>query len=141
MDLVERAVSFASGETQRFSANGPGTSSVLSYAGESFDGVTVGLDDFATQKQLARLDFIKMDIEGAEESALSGAESSIRKWRPSLAISAYHKADDILTIPNFLWNLDVGYSVYLDHFTTDYWETVVFARCDRGKNELRSCPS
>ncbi|MDD4871215.1 MAG: FkbM family methyltransferase [Kiritimatiellae bacterium] len=129
-EIVERAVSAASGKQLQFTSNGPSTSSVLSGEGTTFDGITVSLDDFVAQKQLKRLDFIKMDIEGAEESALRGAECTIRKWRPSLAIAAYHKAEDILKIPEFLWNLDVGYSVYLDHFTTGYCETVVFARCE-----------
>ena len=39
---------------------------------------------------MERVDFIKMDIEGAEPKALIGAERTIREHRPQLAISVYH---------------------------------------------------
>lgn len=42
-----------------------------------------------------RVTFIKMDIESSEVKALMGAQNSIKKYGPILAISAYHKADDI----------------------------------------------
>lgn len=42
--------------------------------------------------------FIKFDIEGAEQVALQGAVETLRNRRPSLAVSAYHRPDD-------LWNL------------------------------------
>ena len=47
----------------------------------------------------AKLNFIKMDIEGAELPALKGAEKTIRKYRPLLAISVYHNAEDLWEIP------------------------------------------
>ena len=47
----------------------------------------------------AKPNFIKMDIEVAELPALKGAEKPIRKYRPLLAISVYHKAEDLWKIP------------------------------------------
>lgn len=54
---------------------------------------------------------IKMDIEGAELKALLGAEKIIKKYRPRLAISVYHKPQDIYEILFLLekWNLDYKY--------------------------------
>ncbi len=48
------------------------------------------LDQFANDRHLKRLDFLKMDIEGAEEAALRGGEKTIRTLRPKLSIASYH---------------------------------------------------
>jgi FkbM family methyltransferase len=44
--------------------------------------------------QLSRLNFIKMDIEGAEIQALEGAMPVLRKFHPKLAITTYHRPFD-----------------------------------------------
>ncbi len=41
------------------------------------------------------VDFIKLDVEGAEARALAGAEGVIMRDSPSLAVSLYHRTDDI----------------------------------------------
>ncbi len=51
-----------------------------------------------------RVSIIKMDIEGAEMEALKGAEMTLRRCRPILMISAYHKKDDIYNIFEFVNN-------------------------------------
>jgi hypothetical protein len=68
-----------------------------------------------------------MDIEGAELAALKGAEAAIRKHRPKLAISVYHRPDDFQAIPRYLESLNLGYRYYLDHHTLYQNETVLFA--------------
>ena len=47
----------------------------------------------------AKPNFIKMDIEGAELPALKGTEKTIRKYKPLMAISVYHNAEDLWEIP------------------------------------------
>lgn len=56
---------------------------------------------------------IKMDVEGHEIEALQGAESVIARQLPKLAISAYHKPDDLLTIPALIERIAPGYRFYL----------------------------
>lgn len=71
--------------------------------------------------------FIKMDIEGSELKALEGAANSIRKYKPRLAISLYHKPEDVLEIPDYILNLNSEYKFYLRHYTGDSNETVLYA--------------
>lgn len=74
-----------------------------------------------------RVTFIKMDIEGAELEALKGARQTIIKNKPKLAISVYHKNEDIIEILNYIDKLDVGYKFYLRHYTHSGAETVLYA--------------
>jgi len=43
---------------------------------------TISLDEAARVEQLPRIDFIKLDVEGAEELVLRGASSALGRWRP-----------------------------------------------------------
>jgi hypothetical protein len=86
------------------------------------------LDDLIGGPGLQRVDFIKMDIEGAELEALRGAESVLKQFKPKLAISVYHNFKDFWTIPQYLAQLGLGYRFYLRHFTIHAEETVLFAK-------------
>ena len=68
-----------------------------------------------------------MDIEGAELNALKGAEETIRRFKPKLAITVYHSLNDFWEIPEWLESLGLGYKFYLRHFTIHAEETVLFA--------------
>ncbi len=60
------------------------------------------IDALCADLGLARVDFIKMDIEGAEQRALAGAHQTLVRYRPRLSIAAYHKADDFVKIPQIV---------------------------------------
>jgi FkbM family methyltransferase len=85
------------------------------------------IDKHVAERRIPRIDFIKMDIEGAELPALQGAAETLRRWRPRLAISLYHRQEDIFTIPLYLKSLELDYAFYLDHYTIHKEETVLFA--------------
>ena len=75
--------------------------------------------------------FIKMDIEGAELAALKGAQQSIKKWKPRLAICIYHKPKDFIEIPLYVHSLVPEYKMFIRHYSTSAQETVLYCVCDK----------
>jgi len=71
--------------------------------------------------------FLKMDVEGAELNALKGAQKTILKNKPKLAICIYHSDRDMLEIPLWVLSLRLGYRLYVRHYSNDLWETVLYA--------------
>lgn len=86
------------------------------------------IDALVGEAALPRIDFIKMDIEGSELAALKGGEAALRRWRPRLAISLYHRPEDMFTIPLWLDALGCGYRFALDHYSIHHEETVLYAK-------------
>ncbi|HOV64266.1 MAG TPA: FkbM family methyltransferase [Spirochaetia bacterium] len=70
---------------------------------------------------------IKMDIEGAEMEAIQGAANVIKRCRPKLAISAYHKRNDIYTLPLLINGVAPHYSFYLRQYGYTLFDMVLFA--------------
>lgn len=95
--------------TLRFSA-GHALSSALT---DAPDGDEIALNSIDNVVAGEKVTFIKMDIEGAELAALQGAEATIAKHYPILAISLYHKPADLITIPQFIHQVQPGYRFYL----------------------------
>ena len=71
--------------------------------------------------------FIKMDIEGAERDALTGAADLIRRCRPDLAICVYHSVSDLWEIPLMIHEIEPSYRLYMRHHTPLIYETVCYA--------------
>lgn len=74
-----------------------------------------------------KVTFIKMDIEGAELKALEGARETIIKYHPRLAICIYHRPMDIYEIGKYILEMNPNYKLYIRHYTTCIWETVLYA--------------
>lgn len=57
------------------------------------------IDKIVADLHLPRVDFIKMDVEGAEVRAIAGASDTLRRFKPRLAIATEHSPEDERTIP------------------------------------------
>jgi FkbM family methyltransferase len=76
--------------------------------GNKTEGRTVRvetLDSICDKLGIAKVDFIKMDIEGAEIQAVEGAMSLLTKHHPKLAITTYHRAFDFRCLQAILASL------------------------------------
>lgn len=89
-----------------------GRDSVIFDYQESPRKITISLttiDRLVTELRLGRVDFIKMDIEGAEQRALAGARETLGKFKPRMAIYGYHLEDDSARIPAIVRQANPGY--------------------------------
>lgn len=82
------------------------------------------IDDIS---ECADATFLKIHVEGAEFNALIGAEKTIAKNKPAIAVSCYHNATQLLEIPIFLKNLVPEYNLYMRHYSTGTSESVLYA--------------
>lgn len=60
--------------------------------GEEIEVTTI--DSFVLEQGLTHVDFIKADIEGYERYMLEGAQETLRRFAPKLALCTYHLPDD-----------------------------------------------
>jgi FkbM family methyltransferase len=67
------------------------------------------IDNLVAELKLDRVDYIKMDIEGAEQNALRGARATLARLHPRLSLSAYHRGDDPARIPELVRSAWPGY--------------------------------
>ena len=75
--------------------------------------ITVNADTIDNIVGDTPIGLIKMDIEGAELNALKGAINTLKKCRPYLALSAYHKPEDLITLPQFIKSVYGNCEIYL----------------------------
>lgn len=61
----------------------------------------------------AQPNYIKMDIEGAEQEAIKGSREIIQTYSPNLAICLYHHPQDFWEIPLMIHEINPNYSMYL----------------------------
>lgn len=130
--LVEQPLWSESGKPMFVQESGGPSSKVMSFNTGRFTNQveTIALDDYVERQGIKRVDYIKMDIEGAEEEALRGAKNTIRLMKPKLAICLYHKPDDLYRIPKLIHNLCPHYRFHLKHATMHQEETVLLAKYD-----------
>lgn len=131
IELIQHPVSNKTGEKIYFTDRGPSSKIEINpFVGQTGETTTISIDDFVKNNNIQKVDFIKMDIEGAEPVALEGAIETIRRFKPKLAIAIYHSMDDFVNIPNWINELNLGYKLYLDHYTIHSEETVIFAKVE-----------
>lgn len=123
VEVYPYAVSDRCGTLRFDIKTGVNSSSKLTESGSESVEVTT-IDDSLRDKKVT---FIKMDIEGAELSALHGAEQTILRWKPILAISIYHSNADMIEIYNYIHELMPEYKFYVRHYSMYYNETILYA--------------
>lgn len=106
--LPIRAAAWSSQGKRMFFKSGNRNASLLNASHER-DRVEVDLITVDAIAEGREVDCIKMDVEGAEREALCGARQTIRRCRPVLFVSAYHRSEDLFDL-----------LLYLDEICTDY---------------------
>lgn len=69
------------------------------------------LDNYVKQHNIKKVGFIKVDIEGAEQSFLHGALETIKRDRPIMLISIYHNYSDLVHIKPYIESLNLNYKL------------------------------
>jgi hypothetical protein len=73
------------------------------------------------------VDFIKLDVEGAEAQVINGARQLIHRCRPVLALSLYHNPQDIWILPELLFEVCEDYSFYVRQHYFNSFDSVLCA--------------
>ena len=116
LDDCDGIVSFLKADAgSRVSADGTEEIMVLD-AGEFLSGLTENIPTF-----------IKLDIEGKEPEVINAMDAFIKKNRPDLAVSVYHKLEDLWEIPLQIHRINPDYKIYLRHQSNYFTETVCYA--------------
>ena len=79
--------------------------------------------------KLESLDYIKSDIEGFEVYLLKELEVIVKRFRPTLALSIYHRhpiEEQIIEIPYYLISKLKNYKFYIRHYTYNKWDTIIY---------------
>lgn len=84
----------------------------------------ISIDEVVKDSEVS---FIKLDVEGYELETLMGARETILHNHPRMAISLYHKREDIWKIPEYILNLHKDYRFYLRIYSNAYLEIVLYA--------------
>jgi FkbM family methyltransferase len=110
-------------ETLRFSAAG-NMSSSFDALGE-LEVSVLPLDEVipSDDSQL----YLKFDVEGAEWEALKGCAQLLTSKRPLVALSAYHRPDDLWQLPLYLNRLNLDYAFFLRTHGEDGMDLVLYA--------------
>ena len=90
---------------------------------------TISIDEFVSRQDVRKVDFIKLDIEGSELSALEGARETILSHRPLLAVCIYHQLQHYYEIPFMLSEHTTDYVFRIGHYSPFhvFSETVLYA--------------
>jgi FkbM family methyltransferase len=75
--------------------------------------------------------FLKLDVEGAEYQALTGAREMITEYRPDMVISLYHNLRDIWELPLYIQDWDLGYKFYIRVYGKGGNATMLYAFADQ----------
>ncbi len=119
LSFVDRINAAAySEDTTLFFKKAAGRQSKISDQGEEIRAIKV---DTVIAEPITML---KMDIEGSELHAIEGAKETITKQKPKLYICAYHKNEDMFTLPLKIKAIRLDYKFYFrQHKYIPAWES------------------
>ena len=129
VELVEKGLWEKDGEIEMFVAGDVSTFRDIAFVANA-DKETAQLtsvDSFFADRGIAP-SLIKMDIEGAEQRALTGARSTIEAATPKLQICLYHSLNDFVRIPLMVREFNPDYEIFIGHHTPFFNECVLYAR-------------
>lgn len=89
-----------------------------------FEVECVTLDEILADREPT---FIKMDIEGSELDALEGAQKTIKKNLPVLAICSYHHQDHLWRKPSIINSYSDQFRFFLRPHLLEVWDLVCYA--------------
>ena len=84
------------------------TSKCVTVEGNSLDNLLAETNE--------KIDYIKFDVEGAENEAIDGCIKTIKNHSPNLLVSVYHRSEDIFALPLKIHSLFPDYKLYLRKF-------------------------
>lgn len=93
---------------------------------DSYEVEVTSIDN--NNKKDGKITFIKMDIEGAEKSAIKGAKKTITDYSPKLAICLYHKPTDLWELPLLIKKINPDYTTFLirHYHKYSFTETILY---------------
>jgi FkbM family methyltransferase len=104
-----------------FALSGNRNSTVSATA--SFEHKTVACPFITVDSLNVDADYIKYDVEGAEHEALVGSLNTIKRSRPVLLVSLYHRSRDVFSLFELLSEAVSGYSYYVRRlYSVPAWE-------------------
>lgn len=102
-----------------YAMDGGRKSHSLAQGGREVQAITV--DELVREEPVS---FMKMDVEGMEAAVLQGACGTIRRFRPSMQVAAYHRSEDLFALPLLVEQIQPGARIYLRHFSClPAWDT------------------
>ena len=100
----------------------------LKTASEAIDDSEVhSLDSFLDGRPAT---FLKADIEGMEMDFLRGAQSTICRYKPKMAICVYHYPSDLIDVAEFIHGLVPEYTFYIRQHAPIFGDFVLYCSCD-----------
>jgi hypothetical protein len=71
--------------------------------------------------------YIKIDAEGCENEILREGSKILSDFKPRLNVAAYHKCEDIFTLPLLINSINPEYKIHLRHHPyIPAWDTLFY---------------
>ncbi len=130
IELIQKAVSNTSEASQLYILPWGGSSLMWNVEGATILPVqTVSIDDFVKERNLERVDLIKVDATGADLMVLQGAAQTLSQFKPVIAARICNTDKDLFELILYLNSLGLGYQFWLDAHGSDfYWGRVLYAK-------------